>query len=910
MNYSIGKTWMRLVRVGTLAALVCGGRGFADMDAVTGAQSIFNHGKVESGFCAHILPKDIAVSLQLHNNQKMLVHALFTDHEKWLEGRRKATEEGLYGLISADFFAGLEDLPYGDNQVNLSVIGDWSAAVSAGLTPVELYRVAAPGGAIAVSRPEMSTSTQDIAGLLGSAGFGEVETYTQGSETVILAKKAVPEGMDRWTHREYGPEGNALSSDKVEPPRYLKWTSGDETYGKDQHAGFRTDNGRVVYYVAGDRDLGTSDRFVGRDVFSGVQLWTKSANLGKLRQKAYVMNGDRFYCFLNGGGDLVALDAATGDVVKTYVGLPEFSDINNVEILYVNGYVLGASNGYLIAWDAESAEKKWEYNSGRQLQFIAASTDRSHVYAAIGSCEVRSKNRWRLFSFCLESIKALKLEDGSEVWENTDQKGGSLGQLVYYDGYLGLFSSSAISGGSYRSPTDDFIGVLNADDGTLLWQDRFNPEGSINNFGYSLLIRDSLMFVPNPNGFRIWDIETGLEKSKWKVGKEGDYPKLVQNQRCHRSVATNDYMLAGYVTWVDRDWNFAFEPIRRSSCATPGFPTYNQLLLTPTECTCYSMLHGGKGYLSLSNDGDERLVEEDGYRFTSGKTENMSTSVGVLRKAVAAQTALNPQSPIVSDWPEAPMPEGMGKRTVRTIRVGEGSFKIDQINQIVEASHPSYPTQELWVGGRVTTDPLLIGSLAVIGARDGYVYAYDLAEQKRAWRFLAAPFDRRIVASGRLESTWPVSSIESRGDTLVVQAGTSPNLVGGIFHYGIQADSGALLWKKREIDFKSSPYEETSAPIIENIPIGRIPDLNNPAIAVETSLNVNVRERALVFSTTGKSSNHTKWRIVDVSGRTIVRGNAHGKNLIEVPYTGFAPGMYFYTVRFGRETKKGTFLIN
>jgi len=869
------------------------------------SQTILQVSGVEAGFAVVLEPSSPQSPALYHNNQRILVHTLTCDNQKWQALRKAIDYKGLYGLISADAILNFNHLPYGDNQVNLLVIEEWETCKNNGLTYDEIFRVTAPFGSVALSSTDLSLAKgQSVSQKLQSAGFTDI----QSSGSIVMAKKNATDGMDNWTHREYGPEGNALSHDEINPPKLLKWTSGNEEYGKDQHAGFRTDNGRVIYLKAIKDQKSV---FVGRDIFSGAQLWTKPTDLTKIRQKAYVMDGDRFYCFLNENGDLVALDAATGNTLTTFTGLPVFKDVNNVELLIVNNVLVATSNGLLIAWDAQTGEEKWRFDSGKELQFISASQDENLVFAAIGTCEVRSKSRWRLFSYCLESIKAFHLNDGNEKWTNTDLVGKSLGQLVYYDGYLGFFSSSAISGGSYRTPTDDLIGTIEVSSGEILWQDRFNEKGTINNFGYNLIIRDGLMLVGRPNGMWRWDLLTGTQKSMWKVTKEGDYPETVRNQRCHRPVATNKFILNGYVTWVTNTWDYAFEPIRRSSCATPGFPTYNQLLFTPTECTCYEQLDNGRGYVSLANDNGEQLVTEDGYRFVPGEIKEISTGIkNPLRKSTQ-KSALSPESPIVQDWQEFTNNRTLVKTAVQPSAGENHTYTIDQVRNVVTIDHPQYGAQELWFSGRIITEPIQSGNLFVIGSTDGYVYTYDLSEQNLAWQFLAAPYDRRVLKSSRLESTWPLSNIALHDDTLIVSAGTNTSTAGGIFYYGLKVNDGSLLWKKREISYSGSLYKNLEEPIIEDIPIGSIPRLNETIQESSSPLNIVVTRssHSVVISSKIKTKLPVSYRITDVAGKSISSGVVTNANSIEVPFKKFSKGMYLYTVKRGSITEKGSFLF-
>ena len=70
------------------------------------------------------------------------------------------------------------------------------------------------------------------------------------------------------------------------------------------------------------------------------------------------------------------------------------------------------------------------------------------------------------------------------------------------------------------------------------------------------------------------------------------------------------------------------------------------------------------------------------------------------------------------------------------------------------------------------------------------------------WRFTAAPYERRITAFGQVESAWPVhGSVVVQDDVtsdpprpvVYFTAGRSTYLDGGIYVYGLDPQSGALV---------------------------------------------------------------------------------------------------------------------
>ena len=71
---------------------------------------------------------------------------------------------------------------------------------------------------------------------------------------------------------------------------------------------------------------------------------------------------------------------------------------------------------------------------------------------------------------------------------------------------------------------------------------------------------------------------------------------------------------------------------------------------------------------------------------------------------------------------------------------------------------------EFFADGTLTRPRRITKVRSFSDARDGRVYCLKADSGQLVWRFLAAPFDERIVTFGRLESLWP-----ARGSVVVAQ---------------------------------------------------------------------------------------------------------------------------------------------
>jgi hypothetical protein len=81
----------------------------------------------------------------------------------------------------------------------------------------------------------------------------------------------------------------------------------------------------------------------------------------------------------------------------------------------------------------------------------------------------------------------------------------------------------------------------------------------------------------------------------------------------------------------------------------------------------------------------------------------------------------------------------------------------------------------------------------LVGAGDGWVYAYAARSGKLLWRFRAAPTERKIPVYGKLLSTWPAAS------GVLIEDGTAYVAAGlvnydGTYVYALDPATGKLRW--------------------------------------------------------------------------------------------------------------------
>jgi len=268
------------------------------------AQQILEAANLKGGLIVHVGCGDGKLTAALHADESYLVHGLEADGDRVRQAREYIQSAGSYGNVSVARFEGGQ-LPYVDNLVNLVVVENPDTVLSG-----EVMRVLCPGGVAYVKRG------------------------TNWSKTI----KPRPDDIDEWTHYLYDAGGNAVSRDQVVgPPRHFQWV-GSPRWARhhDRRASVSAmvSAGGRVFYIFDEGStasimLPPKTFLIARDAFNGMILWKRSipnwfTHLWPFKsgptqlQRRLVALGDRVYVTLGLDAPLVALDAATGETVRTY----------------------------------------------------------------------------------------------------------------------------------------------------------------------------------------------------------------------------------------------------------------------------------------------------------------------------------------------------------------------------------------------------------------------------------------------------------------------------------------------------------------------------------------------------------------------------------------------------------------
>jgi outer membrane protein assembly factor BamB len=762
------------------------------------AQQILQTTGVRGGLVVHVGCGDGRLTAALHAGDAYLVHGLDADAANVEKAREHIRPLGLYGPVSADQLTG-DRLPYVDNLVNLVVAQDL------GKVPMtEVLRVLVPEG---------------VAYVKGEDGAW--------AKTV----KPRPKEIDEWTHYLHDATGNAVAHDAVVgPPRQLQWVGNPQWARHHDHmasmSALVSAGGRIFYIMdEGPKEtilLPSVWSLVARDAFSGVVLWkrpiqTWCTQLWPLKSgpnqlpRRLLTDGKKVYVTLGIDAPVSALDAATGETLRTYKETPFAEElILSQGVLFVqctrgptrlNDY----RPKFTDIWaNCRPAEGAWD-KQARILHAIDAESGRAlwtreFVIAPL----TLAADAKRLYFFSGERVVSADRKTGAPLWQSEPVKcapslspayGPSL--VVYGDVVLLSAESKNMHG-------------FDAATGRRLWSAPHLPGGHTS--PEDLLVVQGLVWcgVRNVTGR---DLHTGEVKGE----APPDATSYWFHHRCHRAKATDRYILLSRTGiefvepaakhWINNNWV-------RGGCLYGVMPCNGLVYAPPSACGCYleGKLYGFNALAPQSKTWTPPREVPDAGRMERGPAYeqfvNPPATADLRQSAIPSAQA--------EDWPTyrhdparsgasaAAVPPDLkakwqvqlgGRLTGPTVAGGRAFVaSVDTHTVYAIDADSGKPVWRYTAGGRVDSPPTVQGGLAIFGSADGWIYAVRASDGALAWRFRAAPVDRRIMAFEQLESAWPVSgSVLVLNGTVWAVAGRSAFLDGGLRLLRLDARTGRKL---------------------------------------------------------------------------------------------------------------------
>ena len=799
------------------ACSICLGAETPDTDRAELAHRILADTGTRGGLVVHVGCGDGKLTAELKASDAYIVEGLDTDAGNVTKARRYFNALGICGKATAESFDGVH-LPYADNLINLLVVSD-----KCHVRPDEMLRVLSP------------------------RGVAYVREGGRPNKTV----KPWPEEIDEWSHFLHDATGNAVAHDRVvAAPKRLQWIGGplwSRSHEYDASLCAMVSSHGRLFYIFDEGPTGIVDKripdkwtLIARDAFNGVVLWKRDvpdwgwkawkraemeqADWSRMRSQRHVLPlaaprrlvaaGDRVYVTLGYQAPLTAIDAATGRTIMTYSGTERTDEIVHDKGLLVLCVRTSAQSaklpelpagkrgrgpreaapGFLVALEADTGRRLWRTEPGAVVPLsLALSTP--HV-----------------FYHDRDAVACLDAASGKQRWRAPT--GGAGNSLMNTDTTLVVHKDVVLC-----ASRKQLLG-LSAADGKVLWK-----LPGANGFGAAnppdLLVADGLVWYGR-EGLHAPSI-TGRDPLTGEPARTVDLGGVItrgHHARCYRSKATDNYLLLPKraVEFVDvRAERHSRHNWVRGGCRYGVLPCNGMLYSTPHPCFCYAGVKLG-GFLALSPQV-VAAPEEDAPRLVRGPAyESTSETATDSHEAAANDWTMYRHDPkrsgstpsIVGTDVRPVWRTRLGGKLSQPVVAGERAFlaRVDAGQICCLDAAAGKPVWDYIAGGRIDSSPTYYQGRLIFGSADGWVYCLRASDGALAWRFRAAPDDRRVVAFGQIESAWPVhGSVLVLDDVAYCTAGRSSFLDGGILLYGLDPVTGNVRYESR-ID---GPHPDTKA---------------------------------------------------------------------------------------------------
>lgn len=754
-------------------------------DQAEAAQQILQATSVKGGLIVHLGCGDGKLTAALRVNDGYVVHGLDSKAANIRKTRQHINALGLGGKVTAERWKD-KWLPYTDNLVNLLVAEDLGKIPMA-----EVLRVLVPNGVAYIKK--------------------------DGSWTKTV--KPRPETIDEWTHYLHDPTNNAVADDTVvAPPRRTQWVGKPKwTRHHDQMSSISalvSAGGRIFYIIdeGSTASNHTSPKWslIARDAFNGIILWKKpiakwfnhrwplKSGPAQLPRRLVAV-GDRVYVTLGIKAPLVALEAATGNVIRTYEGTKSTREVMvSKDTLFVvaddspNNHEDYKQQGDT-CWQEMirvGRRRPWDDKKDRRILAIRAATgeiiwQKPSVIMPLSLAVAKQ----HVYFHDGEKIVCLHRLDGKELW-HTEPVGRRHPIPLSFAPTLVIYEDVVLFSGGLKLLTG-----FSTNDGKTLWTAEHPRSG--HQSPEDVLVIDGLVWSGPIASSNSTGIFTGRDPRTGEVKKEfsPDAKPYWFHHRCYRSKATSQFILTSRTGiefvdleskhWTPNHWV-------RGGCVYGIMPCNGLIYAPPHPCICYAESKLS-GFYALAPASSQQPTRDEGL-----DDKRLRRGPGYAR-----EVRLSAQSSGQGDWPtyrHDPTRSGFTKSTVpaaldRKWQVdlgGKLTSMVSARNKVFLASvdtHTIYALnantgKQRWTytaGGRIDSPPTIYHDQVLFGSADGWVYCLNADDGLLVWRFRAAPQDTKVVSCGQLESAWPVhGSVLIQDNVLYCVAGRSMFLDGGL----------------------------------------------------------------------------------------------------------------------------------
>ena len=819
--------WLPLVVICFLA-----GRSSAEQESPARALEAAG---VRGGLIVHVGCGDGRKTVELTTDEKFVVHGLDVDKSKIEAARKAALADGRHGRISFSHLPGNE-LPYSDNLVNLLI-----AEEPGEVDREEMLRVLTPLGVLMLKEKRQWARTV-------KPWPEEMDQWTHWRHDADgnMVSEDTLVGPPRYVKWMVGPMWQRHHG---MIPSYLNMVSasGRLFYIRDE----------AVMGVSGIPGVW---RLVARDAFNGKLLWKRAvpdwgpstwsyfteSHVSRFNhpiniRERMVAAGDRVYVTLGFNAPLCAIDAATGEVLNTFEG----TDCTDETVLHGGTLYLSVNERPLkpmpgegtspfpttrtqsprkkvLAIDPEDGKKKWE---SELLPGACAGLGRMK---SMGHLNLTVSDQG-VFVIDEKDVVCLEPADGTVRWrtprlffpEVRDNPpltymyhcyhNANLQAMMCHNGLV-FIQQPKRDESSFGYNGSTLLQALSPETGREVWRYDCGPSGYLDRpdvFGVG-----DLIWVVSEGEARSPSQYVGLNAETGKVERTLPVDKVFKNvfhhHRCYPDKATQEYLIFSRrgAEFASLDGNeISINHWARSGCRIGPLPANGLFYRGPDHCACYTAFQP-RGFYAFAS---ERSV---------GVYRERLTDRNPLEKEPAFATPQGKPAANASDWPtfrhdpersgatgasvpaklEVAWKKKLGSNVSAPVVAG-GAVYLSIVDENTVVAIDAATGDRKWMRaacGKVDSPPTLCGSLVLFGTRTGWVCCLRASDGEPAWRFRAAPGDRLIMASERLESPLPVNgSVLVRNGKVVFTAGHSSLLDGGMYLYVLDAGTGELLEKKK-----------------------------------------------------------------------------------------------------------------
>jgi len=705
---------------------------------------------------------------------------------------RKIEAAGYYGTRVFVGRGDLDQLHLADNIADAAVV-----LPAARVTKQEVMRVLRPGG---------------------KAFLGDT-----------IVTKAMPAGVDDWSHPYHGPDNNPQSNDEVIVAPYLTQYLAEPRYAPLPQVAVASAGrvfkafGHVAFKV---REEALLNKLVAFNGYNGSVLWQRDLREGvMIHRNTMIATPSELY--VGDDTSCKVIDTVTGRLIDEIVPPTDRAGGTFWKWMALENGVLYAMMGrgeqadstkrwrrdkHGWPWDPVSEgfnqpEHPWGF--GRNVLAIDPATKEvlwSHREEEPIDGRAICMSHGRLYFFRFGAyLTCLDTKTGKEIWRKTPQNAPalfkSLGEYLERrqdwrtNWRTACYLKCSDKALYFAGPPVGKLLAVSAKDGSVLWENAYN--------NFQIVLRDDGLYGLSGQ------IDKHPSKRFDPLTGEVLGEITMHRRACTRPNGSADAIFCraegGSIRLDTASQRPGWVSPMRPNCHD-GVTIANGLLYWwPSVCDCQLTLYGVT-CLGPAGDFDFTPKATTATRLEKGDDVGRIVDFSVSSRdwpSFRADSQASATSPVSVGpkaerlWEfESDISANLGTDVVTAPVTADGMSFIGGCDGIVRAVDVR-TGKLIWkvhTGGAIRMPPTLWKDRAFVGSGDGWVYALEARTGRLLWRFRAAPAERRIPVYGALMSTWPAASGVLVEDGIAYVAAGIANY-DGTYLYALDAKTGAIKWQ-------------------------------------------------------------------------------------------------------------------